>query len=129
MRESATEYSDDLRRRYEQRSVKRLISTLLNLKQLNLGTIEMHIKPEKDRQLYNLEKKRAIEKSFRQIHEEISEVRARLTVPEEIDEHAQRMDFIGKNVNDICGLAESSYDVIEAESNQKVDGKRLKSSN
>lgn len=120
MRESATEYSDDLRRRYEKRSVKRLISTLLKLKQLNLETIEMHIKPEKDRQLYNLEKKRAIEMSFRQIHEEISEVRARLTVPEEIDEHAQRMEFIGKNVDDICGLAEFSYDVIETESNRKV---------
>lgn len=121
MRESATEYSDDLRRRYEKRSVKRLIGTLLKLKQLNLETIEMHIKPEKDRQLYNLEKRRAIEMSFRQIHEEISEVRARLTVPEEIDEHAQRMDFIEKNVEHICGLGESRYDAIETESNQKVN--------
>lgn len=120
MRESATEYSDDLRRRYEKRSVKRLISSLLQLKQLNLETIEMHIKPEKDRQLYNLEKKRAIEMSFRQIHEEISEARARLTVPEQIDERTERMEFIVKNAEGICGLDESKYETIEADLNEKV---------
>lgn len=120
MRESATEYSDDLRRRYEKRSVKRLVSTLLQLKQLNLETIDMHIKPEKDRQLYDLEKKRSIEMSFRRIHEEISEARARLTVPEHTDERTERMEFIVKNAESICGLDESQYGHIEADLNQKV---------
>lgn len=120
MRESATEYSDDLRRRYEKRSVKRLIGTLLELKQLNLETIEMHIKPEKDRQLYNSEKRRAIEKSFRQMHEEISEVRAKLTVPEEVDEHTARMDFIASNAASLCELDGVRYEAIAAELDGKV---------
>lgn len=117
------DFSERMRRKWEEMNVKRLMKALLVLKQFDPETIAMHIKPEKDRIAYNEEKKRAIEENFRKVHHHISEIRARLTPPKDIDQEAERLNFITTNVKNMlaCLADEFQYDAIQIELEAKVD--------
>lgn len=98
------------------------MKAILVLKRFDLEQIAMAIKPEKDRLAYNEEKKRAIAAKFRQVHEELSELRARLIPPKDIDLEAERLNFITTNVdNMLSGYMDGfEYDVIKTELEEKV---------
>lgn len=102
--------------------VKRLIKTLIALKQFDLEQIAAHIKPERDRIAYNEKKKRAIEEHFTRVHQEISEIRARLTPPKDVDLEAERLNFIMNNVQNMltAEMDGFQYDTIKMELDPKV---------
>lgn len=119
-KQSSHNLSDHLRRKYERKNIKRLMKTLLKLKQFNLETIAMHINPEKNRLEYNKEKKKSIENNFSRIHNEISEARARLILSLDADQETERMETITKNAINICQLNEFHYDFVEMDLEKKV---------
>lgn len=111
-----------LQQRWEDMNVKRLMKTLLALKQFDPETIAMHIKPEKDRLAYNKLKQHAMEENFCNIQHEISDIRARLVPEQDADEEAERLEFIQQNVDNMA-LAQMNgfqYDQIENDLNDKV---------
>lgn len=111
-----------MRRKWEEKQMKRMMRALLTLKGFDLEKIAQHIKPEKDRIAYNAAKKRAIAENFRKIHQEISEIRARLLPQKDVDHEAERFNFIKTNVDNMRAgnLDGFQYDLIEAELKQKV---------
>lgn len=117
------DFSERMRRKWKDMHVKRLMKALLVLKQFDPETIAMHIRPEKDRIAYNEEKKRAIEENFRRVHHQISEIRARLIPPKDVDQEAERLNFITTNVKNMLSSAmdEFQYDAIQMELEAKVD--------
>lgn len=102
--------------------MKRLMKTLLKLKRFDPEQIAMKIKPERDRQAYNEQKKRAIEEQFKKIHHEVSEIRARLIPPKDVDQEAERLNFITTNVeNMLTNVMDGfEFDIIKAELDEKV---------
>lgn len=120
---SVYDFSERMRRKWKDMHVKRLMKALLVLKQFDPETIAMHIRPEKDRIAYNEEKKRAIEENFRRVHHQISEIRARLIPPKDVDQEAERLNFITTNVKNMLSSAmdEFQYDAIQMELEAKVD--------
>lgn len=102
--------------------VKRLMKTLLKLKQFDPEQIAAHIKPEKDRIAYNQKKNRAIEEHFKRVHYQINEIRARLTPPKDVDLEAERLNFITKNVDNMLTTEMDGfqYDIIKMELEPKV---------
>lgn len=102
--------------------MKRLMKTLLKLKQFNPEQIAIHIKPEKDRIAYNEKKKRAIEEHFKRVHHEISEIRARLSPPKDVDLEAERLQFVTNNVENMVTTEMDGfqYEAIESDLEQKV---------
>lgn len=111
-----------MRRKWEEKQMKRLMKALLTLKGFDLEKIALHIKPEKDRIAYNEAKKRAIAENFRKVHQEISEIRARLLPQKDVDHEAERLNFIRNNVDNMLAgdLDGFKYDLIETEMKQKV---------
>lgn len=111
-----------MRRKWEEKQMKRLMKALLTLKGFDLEKIAQHIKPEKDRIAYNEAKKHAIAERFRKIHQEISEIRARLLPQTDVDHVAERLNFIKNNVDNMLSgdLDGFQYDSIEMEMKQKV---------
>lgn len=111
-----------MRRKWEERQIKRMMKAMLTLKGFDLEKIAEHIKPEKDRIAYNAAKKRAIAENFRKIHEEISEIRARLLPQKDVDHEAERLNFINSNVDNMFSgdLDGFRYESIETELKQKV---------
>lgn len=111
-----------MRRKWEEKQMKRLMKALIALKGFDLEKIAQHIKPEKDRIAYNEAKKRAIAANFRKVHQEISEIRARLLPQNDVDHEAERLNFIKNNVDNMLSgdLDGFNYDSIEAEMKQKV---------
>lgn len=111
-----------MRRKWEEKQMKRLMKALIKLKGFDLEKIAQHIKPEKDRIAYNEAKKRAIAENFRKVHQEISEIRARLLPQNDVDHEAERLNFIKGNVDKMLSgdLDGFKYDLIEAEMKQKV---------
>lgn len=116
------EYTERMRRKWEEKQMKRLMKALLTLKGFDLEKIAQHIKPEKDRIAYNEAKKHAIAERFRKIHQEISEIRARLLPQTDVDHVAERLNFIKNNVDNMLSgdLDGFQYDLIEMEMKQKV---------
>lgn len=111
-----------LHKKWEDMMVKRLVKTMIALKQFDLEQIAIQIKPEKDRQAYNEAKKRAIEEQFKRVQHEISEIRARLIPPKDVDQEAERLNFITTNVNKMLSIVSDGfeYNSIESELEQKV---------
>lgn len=102
--------------------MKRLMKTLLKLKQFDPETISMHIEPEKDRLAYNKLKQHAMEENFCNIQHDICSIRARLVPEQDADEEAERLEFIQQNVDNMA-LAKMNgfqYDQIENDLNDKV---------
>ncbi|XP_031627764.1 WD repeat-containing protein 63 [Contarinia nasturtii] len=95
------DYSERLHKKWEEMMVKKMMKTMLRLKRFDPEQIAMKIKPERDRQAYNVEKKRAIDENFKKIHQEICEIRARLIPPKDVDQEAERLNFITSNVENI----------------------------
>lgn len=116
------EYTERMRRKWEEKQMKRQMKALLTLKRFDLEKIAQHIKPEKDRIAYNRAKKRAIEENFQKVHHEISEIRARLLPQKDVDQEAERLDFIKNNVDNLLSsdLDGFRYDLIETELKEKV---------
>lgn len=113
---------DRLHKKWEEKMMKRRLKALLILKRFDPEQIAMKIKPEKDRQAYNAQKKRAIEEQFRRIHHEISEIRARLIPPKDVDHEAERLNFITTNVENMLTTVMDGFefDVIKTELDEKV---------
>lgn len=111
-----------MRRKWEEKQMKRLMKALITLRGFDLEKIAQHIKPEKDRIAYNEAKKRAIAENFRKVHQEISEIRARLLPQNDVDHEAERLSFIKNNVDNMLSgdLDGFKYDLIETEMKQKV---------
>lgn len=103
--------------------VKRLMKTMLTLKRFDPEEIARKIKPERDRQAYNAQKKRAIEEQFKKVHTEVSEIRARLIPPKDVDQEAERLNFITTNVDNMLTsiLDGFEFDIIKAELDTKVE--------
>lgn len=116
------EYTERMRRKWEEKQMKRMLKALITLKGFDLEKIAQHIKPEKDRIAYNEAKKQAIAANFRKVHQEISEIRARLLPQNDVDHEAERLNFIKNNVDNMLSgdLDGFKYDSIEAEMKQKV---------
>lgn len=102
--------------------IKRSLKALLVLKRFDPEQIAMKMKPELDRRAYNAQKKRAIEQQFANIHHEISEIRARLIPPKDIDHEAERLNFITTNVeNMLTSITDGfEFDNIKTELSKKV---------
>lgn len=102
--------------------VKRLVKTMITLKRFDLEQIAIQIKPEKDRQAYNAAKKQAIEEQFKKIQIEISEIRARLIPPKDINQEEVRLNFITTNVVNMLMIVDDGfeYDTLKTELEQKV---------
>lgn len=100
--------------------MKRLINTLLELKQFNLETIAMHIEPDKNREEYNKVKKQAIEQNFRQMHNEISEARTKLMLAMDTDQEAERLTYLTQNANNMCSFDEIRYNNVKTDLDNKV---------
>lgn len=116
------EYTERMRRKWEEKQMKRFMKALLALKGFDLEKIAEQIKPEKDRIAYNEAKKRAIAERFREVHQEISEIRARLLPQKDVDYDAERLNFIQNNVDNMLSgdLDGFKLDLIETEMNEKV---------
>lgn len=109
--------------------VKRLMKTMLTLKRFDPEQIAVKLAPERDRQAYNLEKKRAIEENFKKVQHEICEIRARLMPPKDVDQEAERLQFITTNVDNILtSLGDGlQYDMIKSDLDKKVRTRKFKS--
>lgn len=101
--------------------MKRLVKRMIALKQFDLEQMAIQMKPEKDRLAYNAEKKRAIEEVFKKMQNEVSEIRARLMPPKDVDQEADRLNFINTNVDNMLMTIDGfEYDTIKAELEKKV---------
>lgn len=102
--------------------MKRLVKRMIALKQFDLEQIAIQMKPEKDRLAYNAEKKRAIDEVFKKMQNEVNEIRARLLPPKDVDQEADRLNFINTNVDNmiLMTLDGFEYDTIKAELEKKV---------
>lgn len=104
-----------LHHKWETMNIKRLMKVLLELKHFDPEMIAMHIKPERDRLAYNERKKRAIEENFHKIHHEVSELRARLIPPQDINQEAERWKYITGNMENMftSNLDGFQYEQVE----------------
>lgn len=95
---------------------------MIALKRFDLEQIAIQIQPEKDRLAYNAEKKRAIEEVFKKMQNEVSEIRARLMPPKDVDQEADRLNLITTNVDSMLSMTMDGfeYDTIKAEMEKKV---------
>lgn len=118
----ANDYTERMRRKWIERQSKRLMKAILELKRFDPEQIARDIKPENDRIAYNEEKKRAIEANFRRMNREVSEMRARLIPPNDVDLEAQRLDYISNNVDNMLSSAMDGfhYDMIKNELEEEV---------
>lgn len=116
------DYTERMRRKWLKRQEKRILKAILVLKRFDPEQIARDIKPELDRIAYNKEKKRAIEETFRQMNEEVSEIRARLIPQKDADLEAERLDYISQNVDNMLStvLDGFEYSSIEKELKEKV---------
>lgn len=104
-------------------NVKRLMKTLLVLKQFDPDTIAKHIKPEKDRLAYNKKKQEAIEEIFCNIQHEISDIRTRLAPSQDVDEEAERLNLITENIDKMISsrMRGFHFDDVKSDLDEKVD--------
>lgn len=118
------DYSERLHKQWEESMVKRRMKTLSKLKRFDPEQIEIKIKPERDREAYNAEKKQAIEESFQKIQHEVSEIRTRLMPPKDVDQEAERLNFITTNVENMLTstIDGIQYDMTKTELDKKVFG-------
>lgn len=116
------DFADRLTHKWETMNVKRLMSILLSLKHFDPEVIASRIKPERDRLAYNVEKEKAIAENFRQINDEVSNLRCRLMPPRDINQDEERLKFITKNVDIMLssGGEKFQYKFVEQEMNKKV---------
>lgn len=111
-----------MRRKWEERQAKRRLKALLELKRYDPEQIKNDIKPEMDRIAYNEQKKLAIEESLRKIPDEINEIRAKLIPPKDVDQEAERLEFINTNVDKmvLSGIDGFQYDAMQSDLDAKV---------
>lgn len=116
------DYSERLHKKWEESMVKRRMKTLLKLKRIDPEQLELKIKPERDREAYNAEKKRAIEESFQNIQHEVNEIRAKLIPPKDVDQEAERLNFITTNVENMLTstIDGMQYNMTKIELEKKV---------
>lgn len=104
-----------LHQKWDAMNIKRLMSVLLAMKRFDPELLQMRTKPERDRLVYQEEKRAAILQNIRNANSEVAELRARLMPQWDADDNEQRMDTIRQTVSSLINSGEIGFNYSATE--------------
>lgn len=124
---SVYDLPERLTKKWDAWNIKRLMTTLLTLKQFDPELLAIRIKPERDRLTYNEQKRRAIAAKMRQVNEDVAVIRSHLMPTATINRTEERIELITKNSKKILATSalDCKYENIEIDMKNQVNSSIL----